>query len=94
MERPTRSPARVLWLLLAAFDACLLVYLVLSYRWFAHEVPDASNSPGAILARTRMNTLRSPEPSLGARVLRIGEVRSPARQPPGGRFAVTAPPKG
>jgi hypothetical protein len=49
MERPTRSPARVLWLLLAAFDACLLVYLVLSYRWFAHEVPDASNSPGAII---------------------------------------------
>lgn len=39
----------MLWLLLAAFDGCLLVYLVLSYRWFAHEVPDASNSPGAII---------------------------------------------
>src|SRR5262245_6538330 len=49
MEGPTRSVARVLWLILAAFDGCLLVYLVLSYRWFAHKVPDASNSPGAII---------------------------------------------
>src|SRR5262245_28884768 len=49
MEGPTRLVARVLCLLLAAFDACLLVYLVLSHRWFSHEVPDALNSPGAII---------------------------------------------
>src|SRR5262245_41772878 len=49
MEGPTRSVARVFWRLLAAFDGCLLVYLVLAYRWFAHEVPDASNSPAAII---------------------------------------------
>jgi hypothetical protein len=49
MKGPTASVTRALWLFLAAFDGCLLVYLVLSYRWFAHEVPDASNSPGAII---------------------------------------------
>jgi hypothetical protein len=49
MVGPIRSVARVLRLILAAFDGCLLVYLVLSYHWFAHEAPDASNSPAAII---------------------------------------------
>jgi len=40
--------ARGVWLLLAACDACLLVSLVLSYRWFAWEIPDAS-TPAAVL---------------------------------------------
>ena len=45
---PTRRVARVLWRLLAAFDACLLVYLAVSYRWLAHEVPSAA-TPAAIV---------------------------------------------
>src|ERR1700730_10771372 len=49
MVGPIRSGARGLWLVLAAFDGCLLVYLVLSYHWFAHEAPDASNSTAALI---------------------------------------------
>src|ERR1700730_7382373 len=49
MVGPIRSVSRVWWLILPALDVCLLVYLVLSYHWFAHEAPDASNSPGAII---------------------------------------------
>ena len=45
---PVRRMLRALWLLLAAVDACLLVYLAVSFRWLAHEVPSAS-TPAAIV---------------------------------------------
>src|SRR5262245_40544600 len=45
---PVSRVGRALWLLLATFDAGLLVYLTLSYRWFAHRIPDAS-TPAAII---------------------------------------------
>ena len=52
VQGPTGRVVRALWLLLATLDACLLVYLTLSYRWFAHEVPDASSTTAAIIVYT------------------------------------------
>src|SRR5262245_24957630 len=43
--------AHGVWLFLAGLDACLLVYLVLSYRWFGHTIP-AGSTPAAIIVYT------------------------------------------
>src|SRR5262249_42872598 len=32
-----------------AFDACVLIYLTASYRWFAHQVPDVSTAAAIVV---------------------------------------------
>jgi hypothetical protein len=39
---------QAVWLAIAAFDACLLAYLAVSYRWLAWHVPDAP-TPAALI---------------------------------------------